>query len=554
MDKVKRMHPGTCVDPSGKFVWGIHRPVFCAENLRKNDYVETLGALEDGTPIDNGGNFPPGPVDAAKADFVYEIPNPFPFRGVTYINRPWAEEKAENPLSICLPEPPEISFGEWMHAAGIPVSQKLAFLKTLPRPLQLALAETATDMDDLAGLAEISCAFLLEETTRRPLGLRYRKDEKGRVRPVIFDHALYETIANNPHLPDDYKRVMVLRPGVQGASEIVGEWNDIPSGGTTHVFEYLRRNSYIPWGHYAANMSDDAVRYRVNDLTATDMQALRHLYYQRTYVRMAASLGLAEEYRRRGLSEAELEALRLRILEALADPGRRASFRYTRTLWGWNFGFGYASTGYRLHASHQQIHQQYALVPAHMEARDSGNAEAGAGNAADALAAAYACGDQIADFIRRYHAETGQNFFTAYLTAIEGNRRTDGRNAASSLVIYRDPEVLLFVPKAQTSQWEIQIMTLRPVGNVLEANPDTRRSLDQAIRMAVQILEKMGAKMITCIEYSKAFTAPDLDQRLIYAFLPRLPESPGAFSEAQLRWINGHYPEDFAFACRRHIG
>jgi len=40
---------------------------------------------------------------------------------------------------------------------------------------------------------------------------------------------------------------------------------------------------------------------------------------------------------------------------------------------------------------------------------------------------------------------------------------------------------------------------------------------------------------------------------LLYAFLPRLPESPGAFSEAQLRWINGHYPEDFAAACRRRL-
>jgi hypothetical protein len=27
----------------------------------------------------------------------------------------------------------------------------------------------------------------------------------------------------------------------------------------------------------------------------------------------------------------------------------------------------------------------------------------------------------------------------------------------------------------------------------------------------------------------------------------------GAFSEAQLRWINGHYPEDFASACRLQI-
>jgi hypothetical protein len=40
---------------------------------------------------------------------------------------------------------------------------------------------------------------------------------------------------------------------------------------------------------------------------------------------------------------------------------------------------------------------------------------------------------------------------------------------------------------------------------------------------------------------------------MVYAFLPRLPESPGAFSEAQLRWINGHYPEDFALACRLRL-
>ncbi|MEZ4567128.1 MAG: hypothetical protein R2860_09240 [Desulfobacterales bacterium] len=60
--------------------------------------------------------------------------------------------------------------------------------------------------------------------------------------------------------------------------------------------------------------------------------------------------------------------------------------------------------------------------------------------------------------------------------------------------------------------------------------------------------------MITTIEYSKAFDAADLaDQRLLRSFFPRLPESPGAFSEAQMRWINGHYPEDFAAACRTKL-
>ena len=67
------------------------------------------------------------------------------------------------------------------------------------------------------------------------------------------------------------------------------------------------------------------------------------------------------------------------------------------------------------------------------------------------------------------------------------------------------------------------------------------------------MLGAMGARMITTIEYSKSVVDSDADQRLLVSFLPRLPESPGAFSEAQLRWINGHYPEDFALACRRHL-
>jgi hypothetical protein len=59
--------------------------------------------------------------------------------------------------------------------------------------------------------------------------------------------------------------------------------------------------------------------------------------------------------------------------------------------------------------------------------------------------------------------------------------------------------------------------------------------------------------MISTIEYSKRFTSPDTDHRLLYAFLTKMPQSPGAFSQAQLRWINGHYPEDFATACRTQL-
>ena len=80
-----------------------------------------------------------------------------------------------------------------------------------------------------------------------------------------------------------------------------------------------------------------------------------------------------------------------------------------------------------------------------------------------------------------------------------------------------------------------------------------RQSLDKALLTAMRVLTRLGATMVTVFEYSRRFNTQDTDQRLLYIFLPRLPESPGAFSEAQLRWINGHYPEDFAQACRLYL-
>lgn len=96
-------------------------------------------------------------------------------------------------------------------------------------------------------------------------------------------------------------------------------------------------------------------------------------------------------------------------------------------------------------------------------------------------------------------------------------------------------------------------MPLEPVGNIVEADEEMRRSLDRGLLIAMRILTSLGAAMVTVIEYSKRFHRLDSNQRLLYVFLPRLPESPGAFSEAQLRWINGHYPEDFALACRLRL-
>lgn len=541
------MNLRTCVDPSGIFIYRVHKPKFIVQNLRENDFIAPMGWMSDGAPVDNQCNFPEGHVVEPCADAVYEIPNPFPFRGVTFILKNWADQKAKDPESICLPSRPAISFSDairqWSNGTGLSPEKLNTLMEKIPGTIRLAIAGATTDPKDLMILARLSCDFVFDSSGSRPLGLKYQTDPAGISRPSISDHLLYEIVANNPALPDEYKEVMVLRPGVQGKSEIVGEWR--PDSGRSHIYEYLRRNSYIPGGHFAANMADDAVRYRVMDLTAEDMKGLRHLYYQRTFVRLATDLGIETSHQRKTISSDDLESLRLKILSALSAPDSRQKLNYNRTLWGWNFGFDYAPSGYRLHASHQQIHQQFALIPSW----SAGTTEERVLTAG--LVIPYACGDLIADFIADYQKQTGKDFFETYIKAINNNQRMDGKNGERSLTIFSDPNVLLFAPKAQTSQWEIQLMTKNPVGNIVEADRDTRESLDVAMLIAVRVLEKLGARMITTIEYSKAFDSNRNGQRLLYAFLPRLPESPGAFSEAQLRWINGHYPEDFASACRR---
>lgn len=537
------MNLRTCVDPSGEFVYGIHKPAYRVENLRENNFIRPLGWFRNFAPRDNRVNFPPGQVNVPQADPVFEVPNPFPFRGVTYILKRWADQKAKDVSKIALPPAPRVSFMEtlkdWADQRVVVASAIEDLFCDLPDAVKLAIAETSTDPADLVVLAELSCHFLHSKKTGWPVGLKYQTDETGRDRPVIYYPLLYEMVANNPYLPYAYKEVMVLRPGVQGDSEIVGEFPNMGSG--VHVFEYLRQNSYIPGGHYAANSAHDAVRYRLADLSVKDMRAMRHLYYQRTYLRLARELGVSIECERRTLSAVELEGLRRDVGNALATPEKQKRLTFNRTLWGWNFGFDYAPSGYRLHASHQQVHQQYAMVPVDFETQSAG----------DLSLKPYACGDLIADFIDAYRRQTGTSFFEAYIQAIYNNKRMDDETGENSLIIYSDDHVLLFVPKAQTSQWEIQLMTLAPVGNIIEADQAVRAAIDCGMLIAVKVLAAMGVRMITAIEYSKAIDDPsDNDQRLIYAFLPRLPESPGAFSEAQLRWINGHYPEDFAAACR----
>ena len=531
----------TCVHPQGYFVYGIHKPSYKVSNQRVHDQNDLLGRAENDTPVLNGDNFPAGDVIVEKGDWVYEVPNPFPFKGVTYINKRWADASADNPARFKLPSKPQVSFSNSLQNEKLDTN----LIKKLPRPLKLALATTSTDPDDLIILAKSSCEMLLDESDT-PTGLTYKGDGTNR-QALIHDFHLFEAVANNPHLPDIYKIVMVIKPGVQGASEITGEWLATDS----HIYEYLRTNSYISGGHYAANMSEDAIRYSIKDLSETDITGLRHLYYQRSFIRLAEELGISKPLTGKLLNTEELETLRKTILEKLLSSATTPQSR--STLWGWNFGFDYAPTEYRLHASHQQIHQQYAMIPGNIERHSSSNQDV------TNDFHSYACGDLISDTIRRYYEQYKRSYFIDYFNAIESNRRMDDRDdLEDDLVVWSDDNVIVFVPKAQTSQWEVQIMT-RPnkqghfVGNILEADENIRASLDLAILKAQQALAGLGARMVTSIEYSKQLTDKERMQPLIYALLPRLPESPGAFSEAQLRFINGHYPEDFAAACRKSL-
>lgn len=557
------MKSRTCVNPKGKFIYGIHKPSYRVVNLREQDRIESLGIFSEKLMHDNRANFPVGDVVVEQADWIFEIPNAFPFKGATYIGKSWADKKAKDPGAIVLPSLPETSLSAVLRKNftkdGEPAEKLDQIFEALPQTILLTLATTSTDAEELERLAKLSCEFVFAADKERPTGLKYRIDEKGEIRPVIRNHPLFEALVNNYYLSDDFKEIMVLKPGTQGKSEIVGGWPPISESSRRqgHVFEYLRANSYIPWGHYAANMANDSIRYRIADLTAEDMTGLRHLYYERTYVRLAEELGVPVLARWKCLAKAEIEELRKKVIAALvaAEAGfssQKSSPMFTGTLWGWNYGFDFAASGYRLHASHQQVHQQFAMIPASVSEGNHDQTES-----SDKIFP-FACGDMVTEFIQEYRKSRDSDFFKDYLRAIRTNERMDERkNLPDSLIVYEDENIMLFVPKAQTSQWELQIMTLQPVGNILEADLNTRNSLDYTLLIAMRILTRMGARMITTIEYAKRFAgasdAVDIDQRLLYVFLPILPESPGGFSEAQFRWIMGHYPEDFAAACRAQL-
>jgi len=533
----------SCVGKDGRFIVGIHAPEFNVKNLRDDNYFTSLGQLEDGTMIDNTINFPEKDLYEPDADTIYEVANPFPFRGATYINSAWANIKATHPETIRISEPEPCSllqnFEKIEGYKNTKIDNKTALLDMLPHPLLIALAQASTDPEELILLAKKSCKILFKPESQTPIGIGYKKNKRNKIKPDIYDHELFEVLVNNRYLPDVYKNVLVLKPGVQGNNEITGEY--LSSDGNTHVFEYLRRNSYIPWGHFASNMANDAIRYSTQDLCFEDMKGIRHLYYQRVFVRLAQDLGISCPDTKGCLNKNDIEGLRTEIMTTLQQRPA-PTLKFDNTLWGWNFGFGYAQSGHRLHASHQMIHQQNAMVPKNVQTT-SGH-----------TIPSFTCGDLINDFISRYKETTGISFFENYLAAVKNNARTDGNNAGkSSLILMEDDHCILFVPKAQISEWELQLMPKSNCGNIIEADINMRQSLDRAILTAVKTLESLGAQFVTSIEFSKRFGLADTDQRLLYSFIPKLPYAPGTFSEAQLRWISGCYPEDFAHACRRQI-
>ena len=530
-----------CVTPEGVFIYGIHKPSYTVKNLRQHTTPGHLGRCSDGTPIGNRSNFPEGDVEVNTANWIFEIVNPLPFRGATFIDKSWADARATESSKIRLAERPPLSFDAFLRDRNMDTS----LTTDLPRPLLLTLATCSTDPADLIQLAGLCCEFIFAEDGEAT-GLSYTRTPDGYDRAVIHDHELFEAVANNPALPDSYKKVMVLRPGAQGASEIVGEWGGRKA---SHIYEYLRRNSYIAGGHFAANMAEDAVRYSITSLSGTDMDGLRHLYYQRMYTRLAQMQGI-DLGNRRFFNEDDLERLRRDLLEKI-DSTTSAN---TATLWGWNFGFDYSPTDYRLHASHQQIHQQYAIIP------DTVEGYSGALDTPVTSLPAFSCGDMVTTAIDEYRRHTGSSLFHDYAKAIGGNTRLDGRqDLPASLAVWEDENAGVYVPKAQTSQWELQIMTKADknglfAGNILETNSSCRLSLNKAILKGQQVLASLGAKMVTSLEYSKRLgDRRRFDQPLLYSLLPKLPYSMGAFSEAQLRFINSHYPEDFAAVCRKQL-
>ena len=114
----------------------------------------------------------------------------------------------------------------------------------------------------------------------------------------------------------------------------------------------------------------------------------------------------------------------------------------------------------------------------------------------------------MADFVRDYKTAHNTDFFTAFIKAIENNQRTDmNPDRPNDLKVWENEKAMLFVPKAQVSEWELMLMTKAPCPHVLAADTATRNALDTGIRIAVQTLETLGAQMVTSVEFSGRFNS-----------------------------------------------
>jgi len=534
------MKINTCVLPSGCFTWGNHDPEYEVFNLRINSEINKLGLDIEGNDVANQQNFPQTNINVLNKGQIIEIINPFPCFGATYIIKNQADRFSLPRFAPYIPHQSDISnpdteFLELLLKGSLSYNNKNFTLKSLGRRLLMALAKITDNPEILIEILKLSCEMTFDENGM-PSGMLYLKNNYNILKPVIYDHELFEIATNNSNLPDEYKLNAVLKPGVQGDSPIVGEYLN----GKTHIWEYLRANSYIPWGHYASNMAHDSVRYSAGDITHDDMIGLRHLYYQRVYINMAIETGiLLPEKPKFNEYSAKLEDIRLLIINKIQEG---ASLSFNATIWGWNYGFDYSASGFRLNASHQQTHQQYAFIKREISSDNH-----------DCFKT-FALGDYLSNFIKDYKNYHNVSFFESYIKAICNNSRFDNRDdLPKSLIIHEDENCMLFAPKAQRCHGELQIMTKKPVGNILFCDIETRKSLDRAIYLGIKALHHIGAKMVTSYEISSRFDDYDSDQRLIYCMLPRHPQSPGAFSEKMERWVTGHYPEDFAGHLREKI-
>ena len=166
-------HFSSCISPEGRFLYGIHKPAYSVTNLRVEEKIERLGTLDDRIAVNNKKNYPKSNLSIEKADWIFEIPNAFPFRGVTFIDKEWADASAANYGRIGLPPRKEVSFSQLLTQSGTDPD----LLEKLPAPVLLALATCSTDPEYLRRIAAISCAIDFAPIDD-PSGFHYRKSHR----------------------------------------------------------------------------------------------------------------------------------------------------------------------------------------------------------------------------------------------------------------------------------------------------------------------------------------------------------------------------------------